>query len=652
MKRVISILIIIAAIGAGAGAYYMRKGNAELTVNTSAISRGEIIDTVASTGALQAVTTVQVGSQVSGNISQLNADFNSIVKKGQVIARLDPSLLDAQLLQVRANLTQTQANLIKAQSDLDRTKVQLVDAQTKYARAKELAAKNLLPLSELDSAKVAVDTAQAAQQSQQATITQVQASVKQSEASVSQAQVNLDHTVITAPIDGIVIQRSVDVGQTVAASMSAPTLFIIAADLTKMQVNASIDESDVGRIRPGQTVTFRVDAYPGQQFDGEVGQVRLQPKVVQNVTTYETIINVPNPELKLKPGMTANLRVQIARRDDVIRVPNAALRFRPTADIFAALNQTPPPDAQFTGGRGGRGGGGRGRGGPAGETGTPATGQPASQATPGRAAPGQVAPGQPAKAAGERASARASEPAGLPAITPPASAQPGAAPEGAGNRSQRRRFGGDAAGGDATGGDRAGGFGGGRGGFGRGRGGDQSADGGAGGGFGGRGGGGRGGRGGDPAARLERFKSLSPDDQKQQIARMKERGLDVSAFEAATKSPAKAPAKAAKAPAAAAETIDTLFAPLPTIETRGNAWLYLSEKKELKRVNLRLGITDGTQTELLDGELQPGQEVVTGVIVGNVRQTPQAGGQGNPLLPQQGNRGGGNFQGGGNRGGR
>ena len=263
MKRAIIILLIIAAIGGGAAAYYLRKGAPEAQVNTAPVTRGDIIDTVGSTGTLQAVTTVQVGSQVSGNISQLGADFNSIVKKGQVIARLDPSLLDAQLLQARANLTQTQANLIKAQSDLERTKVQLADAQTKYTRAKELAAKNLLPLSELDAAKVAVDTAQAGVQSQLATITQVTASVKQSEASVSQAQVNLDHTVIAAPIDGIVIQRSVDVGQTVAASMSAPTLFIIAADLTKMQVNASIDESDVGRIRPGQPVTFRVDAYPG-----------------------------------------------------------------------------------------------------------------------------------------------------------------------------------------------------------------------------------------------------------------------------------------------------------------------------------------------------------------------------------------------------
>src|SRR5207237_1953704 len=180
------------------------------------------------------------------------------------------------------------------------------------------------------------------------------ATAVQARANLSQAQVNLDHSVITAPIDGIIVQRSVDVGQTVAASMQAPTLFIIAADLTKMQVNANIDEADIGRIRPNQAVTFRVDAYPGEEFQGAVSQVRLQPVVVQNVTTYGTIINVPNVELKLKPGMTANLRVQIARRADALRVPNAALRFRPVNEIFAALNQPIPPEAQ-AGGRGGRG---------------------------------------------------------------------------------------------------------------------------------------------------------------------------------------------------------------------------------------------------------------------------------------------------------
>src|SRR5215831_13724369 len=315
MKRVGILLLLVAAIAAGGGVLYLRRGGTDPTVNTSPVTRGEIVDTVGATGTLQAVTTVQVGSQVSGTIASLGADFNSIVRKGQVIARLDPSLLQAQVEQAKANLSRSQA-------DLERNKVQLVDAQTKYTRAKELAGKNLLPLSDLDAAKVAVDAAQAQLLSSQAQVTQA-------EATLNQNQVNLAHTIITAPIDGIVIQRSVDIGQTVAASLQSPTLFVIAADLTKMQVNANIDESDVGRIRPNQIVTFRVDAYPGQQFEGTVEQIRLQPKVVSNVTTYETIINVPNPDLRLKPGMTANLRVQIARRTDVMRVPNTAIRFRP-----------------------------------------------------------------------------------------------------------------------------------------------------------------------------------------------------------------------------------------------------------------------------------------------------------------------------------
>ena len=397
MKRAITVLLIIAAIGAGAGAYYIRRGGPEIQVNTSPITRGDIIDTVGATGTLQAVTTVQVGSQVSGNIQWLGADFNSIVKKNQVIARLDPSLFDAQLQQSRANLSQTRANLTKAQSDLDRSRVQLVDAQQKYTRAKELAARSLLPQSDLDAAKTAVDSAQASLASQAATVTQTQAAVSQSQASLNQTQVNLDHTIIAAPIDGIVTQRNVDVGQTVAASMQAPTLFVIAADLTKMQVNANIDESDVGRIRPGQHVTFRVDAYPTETFEGTVAQVRLQPVVVQNVTTYGTVIDVPNPQLKLKPGMTANVKVEIAKRTDVLRMPNAALRFRPTPEVFAALNQQVPPEAQSaSGGGGGRGGrGGQGRGG----------GQNSQRAQGVQAAPSGAAPAPPASAPAPNATA-------------------------------------------------------------------------------------------------------------------------------------------------------------------------------------------------------------------------------------------------------
>src|SRR5437879_4367840 len=390
MKRALIGLLIVAAVGAGAGAYYIRRAGPEVQVLTAPVTRGDITDSVGATGTLQAVTTVQVGSQVSGNISYLGADFNSIVHKGQVIAKLDPSLFDAQLQAARASLMQAQANFTKAQSDLERAKVQLVDAQQKYTRAKELSDRNLVPQSDLDAAKIAVDSAQATLASQQATVAQTQAAVGQAQAAVNQNQVNLDHTIIQTPIDGIVTQRSVDVGQTVAASLQSPTLFIIAADLTKMQVNANIDEADVGRIRPGQSVTFRVDAYPTDEFVGTVSQIRLQPVVVQNVTTYGTIIDVPNKDLKLKPGMTANLKVQIARRSDVLRVPNAALRFRPSTDVFAALNQLVPPEAQFggggRGGRGGQGGGGgqraagRGRGGDGLSSNTGSAGAPAASA--------------------------------------------------------------------------------------------------------------------------------------------------------------------------------------------------------------------------------------------------------------------------------
>ncbi|MGC4082661.1 MAG: efflux RND transporter periplasmic adaptor subunit [Vicinamibacterales bacterium] len=315
MKRLVVTILALAVIGgAGYRDYRYSKKPAPPTVTTAAVTRGDIVETVGATGTLQAVTTVQVGSQVSGNIAWLGADYNSLVKKGQVLARLDPSLFDAQVQQTRANLAQARANLTKAQSELERNRVQLADAQQKYTRARELNTRQLLPQSDLDTAKTTVDTAQAAVQSQQATVTQAQAAVTQAEASVNQSQVNLEHTVITAPIDGLVISRSVDVGQTVAASMQAPTLFVLAADLTKMQVVANLDESDVGRIRPNQVVTFRVDAYPNDTFRGTVVQVRLQPVVQQNVVTYATVIEVPKNDLRLKPGMTANVNVDIRAR--------------------------------------------------------------------------------------------------------------------------------------------------------------------------------------------------------------------------------------------------------------------------------------------------------------------------------------------------
>ena len=543
MKRAFIALAILVAIGIVSGVLYARRDKTEIQVNTAPVGRGDVVDTVGATGTLQAVTTVQVGSQVSGNISWLGADFNSIVKQGQVIARLDPSLFDAQLNQVRANLIQARANLTRARSELDRARVQLLDAQQKYSRAQALAADKLIAQSDLDAAKIAVDTTTAALASQQASVTQAEAAVTQSEASVNQSQVNRNHTVIEAPIDGIVTQRNVDVGQTVAASMQAPTLFVIAADLAEMQVNANIDEADVGRIRPGQNVTFRVDAYPTDTFVGTVTQVRLQPLVVQNVTTYGAVIDVPNRELKLKPGMTANVKIEIAKRTNVLRIPNAALRFRPTEEIFAALKQAPPAEmtgfANAGGSRGGRGGG------------------PVPQ----------------------------NQSASAPSAPPPT---PGS------------------------------GRGDGRGGFGAGGRGPQN-----------------------PERMLERFKAMSPDEQGQFLARMKERGGDTSRFEALM-APAKPGARGERSAATAqAQTIDALFAPLPAVESRGRAWLFMN--RELKPVNLRLGISDGSFTEVLSGELQENMEVVTGVTgLSPTRSLPTGGGgSGNPLMPGRGGPGGG-----------
>lgn len=342
MRKTLLVLLALVVVGGGAYGYYRySQKTAPPTISTARVTRGDLAETVRATGTLQAVTTVQVGTQVSGTIQELNADFNSLVRRGQVLARLDPSLIQSQIEQARANL-------IRAEADLERLRVALYDARTKMVRAKELAEKKLIAQTELEAAEVSVRSAEAQLRSQQAGVTQSQASLRQN-------QVNLAHTVIESPIDGLVISRNVDVGQTVAASMSAPTLFVLAADLTKMQVLANLDESDVGRIRPGQAVRFRVDAFPTEDFTGDVTQVRLQSTTVQNVVTYQTVIDVPNPGLKLKPGMTANVNIEIARRADVIRVPNAALRFRPTAETFEALGQTAPPSG--VGGRRGAGGG-------------------------------------------------------------------------------------------------------------------------------------------------------------------------------------------------------------------------------------------------------------------------------------------------------
>ena len=312
-------LPMIAAVGVLA-----RRDHVAPDIATAAVTRGAIVSAIAATGTVEAVTTVEVGSQVTGTIQSLGADFNSIVKKGQVLARLDPSLVQSAVEQARANVE-------RANADVDRLRVAQADAERKLARARDLSARQLIPVSESEDAIVA-------SQSAASQVRSAEAAASQTRASLRQAQVNLEKTVIASPIDGIVVARSVDVGQTVSASVSAPTLFLIAADMTSMQLKASVDEADLGRIAAGQSVRFTVDAYPNDTFHGVVGQVRLNPEISSNVVTYTAIVSAPNPELKLKPGMTANLTIEVARRDDVLRVPVAALRFRPTPEILQALD--------------------------------------------------------------------------------------------------------------------------------------------------------------------------------------------------------------------------------------------------------------------------------------------------------------------------
>ena len=355
--RASRIILAAAAVAVVAVVLAFRSHDHDVKYAAVPVERGDLMDVVGATGTLQAVITVQVGSQVSGTIQNLYADFNSVVHKGQVIARLDPSSF-------QARLGQSQASLIAARANVERSRAEVDDAHQKLGRAKELAAQKLIPQSDLDTAQATYDGAVAQHKANQAAVNQAQANV-------NQAKVDLDHTIITAPIDGVVIARNVDVGQTVAASFTAPVLFVIANDLKHMQVNASIDEADIGRVRSGQGVTFRVDAYPDQTFRGRVDQVRLQPTTVQNVVTYNTIISVDNDDGRLMPGMTATVSVIVRKSQNALRIPAAALRFRPEG---------------FDGGSRGRSAGAAG--GTGGSTGPRAAAAPGPAATAAGAGPG------------------------------------------------------------------------------------------------------------------------------------------------------------------------------------------------------------------------------------------------------------------------
>jgi len=386
MKRLILLTLVAGVLGVGIWAYLyaQARGNAP-RFRTAKVERGALTAAISATGNLNAVTTVQVGSQVSGQIKELLVDFNSVVKKGDVIARIDPQIFEAQVSQVKAEVETARAAVLnqtatveKARADVENARAALAQAKAQTAksdvaradakrifdRSAELFRRDLIAQADRDTAQAnhdsavaqsesaraseqalaaAIKSAQAQLRVQEAALQSARAQVDQKHAALSQAQTNLNYTTIRAPVNGVVVSRAVDVGQTVAASLQAPTLFTIAQDLTKMQVETSVDEADIGRVTLEDRATFTVDAFPGQMFSGVVTQIRKAPLVVQNVVTYVVVISVANPGERLLPGMTANVKLVYDQKPSVLKVPNAALRFRPAGtDAPAATSPGVP----------------------------------------------------------------------------------------------------------------------------------------------------------------------------------------------------------------------------------------------------------------------------------------------------------------------
>ena len=323
MKKII---IVIAVLAVATVLYFMLGGsgsNGTVSYKTAKADRGTVIKIVTSSGVVQPLQQVQVGTQVTGPVKKLYVDFNSRVKEGDIIAQIDPASYEARVAQDRASLARSIA-------EAERVEANLTQAENEFKRAQELAKKELISQSELDTAVASFD-------SLIAQLKLAKAGIEQSQATLKMSEINLAYTTIKSPIDGIVVSRNVDEGQTVAASLSAPTLFVIANNLNKIQIQASVAEADIGKISLNQTVNFTVDAYPEHKFSGRVAQIRLSPTTTQNVVTYTVIIYAENPEEKLLPGMTANLSFEIERHENVLRVPNAALRFAPQdADKYKA----------------------------------------------------------------------------------------------------------------------------------------------------------------------------------------------------------------------------------------------------------------------------------------------------------------------------
>ena len=377
-KRAIWVLLLLALMGMGAGGWYwFGEGTRKVMYRTIPVERGEIQSSISATGTLNAVVTVQVGTQVSGMIKELMVDYNSPVKKDMVVARIDPATFEAKVNQARADLessraavlnqraavARAQADVANARANVVRQDVALRDARVKADARVRLFQEGGISQEERDSAQATLESAQAQLEAAQASLHSSQAAlevaqaqqvaaeaqVRQKQAALDQAQVDLDNTYIKAPVDGVVVSRNVDVGQTVAASLQAPTLFLIAQDLTKMEVDTNVDEADIGRVALDQDAAFTVDSFPGQAFQGRIVQIRQAPQVIQNVVTYITVVAVSNPDLKLKPGMTANVKILVAKRENVLLVPNAAFRIRLDGPTGSA-----PPATQGAGAQGPR----------------------------------------------------------------------------------------------------------------------------------------------------------------------------------------------------------------------------------------------------------------------------------------------------------
>ena len=388
---IIGVFVVLAAAASGAWFYAQSRGSTP-KFRTAKIERGALTATVSATGTLQAVVTVQVGSQVSGLVKELFADFNSQVKRNQLIARIDPEKFQAAVAQAKAQVDGAKAMVLNQRALVEKTRADLANANAAYAVAKaqtakaqvavvdsrrtlarnqDLKKKGFIAQADEDTAQAAYDSAvaqaESAKAQEDAQVSQIKsaeaqlrvveaqlqtaiANVAQQDAGLRQAQVDLDHTEIRAPVDGVVVSRNVDVGQTVAASLAAPTLFTIAQDLTQMQVETNVDEADVGRIRDGLRATFTVDSFANQTFSGEVMQVRKAPVVLQNVVTYNVVISARNPDLRLLPGMTANVRLVVAQKESVLKVPNAALRFRLPGDETVVVRGGSPGAAAGGGG--------------------------------------------------------------------------------------------------------------------------------------------------------------------------------------------------------------------------------------------------------------------------------------------------------------